>query len=516
MKKHFKISLLTIAFIATLAAVTFINSPQVLAASDYTMTVSYAIKGDGKPTPPTLNYIDPSNQPQKYTLTDTPTPLQIKKGTDWSVKPGNTLIGSAVEQWYSSDKVWSGTAPRNGGSDTYVWTYLHQLKVTFDASSQVKSDSSDAFLTVEGSDLTGAQLPYTTGWISSGDSLTYSFKSPVASSSAPLTTRYLWDVAAAREQNPQSNTFTVTKAETITGQYSPSFYLTVTSPYGKTSGEGWYTQMETAYAVLDKGEIDLGNGTKHVFVQWSKDALGKDLTSEAITMDKPKTAFAEWKTEYQVSFAANPESYGSVTPSVTGWYAAGKTVTITATPYKGYSFASWSAAGKITIASPASSVTTATINGPGTITAIFQSSTPLLTALTISLDPPTAEASQVVNVIGHLTSKDTGVAGKQITLSYFDGLSWNPIGTATTASDGAYLYGWMVPAELANGQYALKAEFAGDGSYKASSATTGTLGNGGNLFVVPEYFLGGLVALVACFAALAIFKGRGKLQHNTL
>ena len=67
----------------------------------------------------------------------------------------------------------------------------------------------------------------------------------------------------------------------------------------------------------------------------------------------------------------------------------------------------------------------------------------------------------------------------------------------------------QVPATSANGQYAIKAEFAGYRYYLKSSATTGTLGNESHLFVVPEYLLGGLAVLIACFAALVLYNTRG-------
>jgi hypothetical protein len=84
--------------------------------------------------------------------------------------------------------------------------------------------------------------------------------------------------------------------------------------------------------------------------------------------------------------------------------------------------------------------------------------------------------------------------------------------TATTTASGGYQYSWDVPSTLANGPYAVKAEFAGDAFYKGCSATTGTFGNGGHLFVVPEYLWGGLTALAACLVALAVFKKRDRLS----
>jgi hypothetical protein len=142
---------------------------------------------------------------------------------------------------------------------------------------------------------------------------------------------------------------------------------------------------------------------------------------------------------------------------------------------------------------------------------------PTDTALTISCTPQSVNSAgtQTTTITGTLTNSGTGIAGKTVSLSYFDGVAWNPIGTATTAADGTYLYTWDIPDTLPNGQYAVKAEFAGDGNYAASSATTGCSGNGGNLFVLPEYLWGGLAALFACFGALALFKWRAHKKTLT-
>jgi ABC-type multidrug transport system permease subunit len=122
--------------------------------------------------------------------------------------------------------------------------------------------------------------------------------------------------------------------------------------------------------------------------------------------------------------------------------------------------------------------------------------------------------TQPVSISGSLASEGTGVAGKAIVLNYFDGTQWIQIAVTSTGADGVYLCSWAVPSTLANGQYAIKAEFVGDSYYLESSATTGTIGNGGHLFVLPEYLWGGLAALIACFVALVVFKNRGRLSRK--
>jgi len=90
---------------------------------------------------------------------------------------------------------------------------------------------------------------------------------------------------------------------TAIAHYVKQYYLPVVSPYGIPSGMGWYNSSDIAYAELDTGVVDHGNGTRRVFTHWSVDgnAWGTNYTqSDPITMDAPKTAIANWKTEYQL------------------------------------------------------------------------------------------------------------------------------------------------------------------------------------------------------------------------
>ncbi|MCW4019466.1 MAG: hypothetical protein NWF00_12455 [Candidatus Bathyarchaeota archaeon] len=350
--------------ILALAMVFMLNVSEVKAAPESTLIVSYTITGGGKPEAPIINYVDVHGKEQKCPLNTTADRLLVKKGSKWSVTPGNTIVGSEVEQWFSKNETWSGTAPANGKPRTYVWCYTHQLKVSFDVTRVLKTDTSSVVVTVAGSDKTAAQLPYTTNWINSGTPLFYSFESPLASTSHPLTTYYTWNSTIGLHQTLQKNTFPVTTAGTITGNY---------------------------------------------------------LREQSQT-------------------------------------------------------------------------------------------NPIATSLTVACSPETVNklGTETTFISGTLSSKGIGVAGKTVGLSYFDGLQWTQMATATTAKSGGYQYSWDVPSTLANGPYAVKAEFAGDAAYKPCSATTGTFGNGGHLFVVPEYLWGGLTALVACFVALVVFKKRGK------
>lgn len=184
-----------------------------------------------------------------------------------------------------------------------------------------------------------------------------------------------------------------------------------------------------------------------------------------------------------------------------------------------YIFQGWTNGNGLT----ANSGTLTTPNGDVVVTAVYAAaatptvtptpiptSTKPSTTLTISVVNSTADRGAQVTISGALTSGSCGLQCKTITLSYFDGASWCVIGHVTTGCGGVYSYSWTIPQDVVNGQYPLKAEFAGDCSYQGTSAMTGTLGNGGSLFVVPEVG-GALGALGACIGSTLVY---GKLRSK--
>lgn len=124
-----------------------------------------------------------------------------------------------------------------------------------------------------------------------------------------------------------SYTFNVVSAHTAVFNWQEQFYLTVNSSYDSPSGAGWYNAGTTATATLSNGAISGGTGTQYVFTGWGSDASGTTLTSDALTMDSPKTATANWKTQYYLATSAN---FGSVNPD-SGWQDAGSNVTLSST-----------------------------------------------------------------------------------------------------------------------------------------------------------------------------------------
>jgi len=145
--------------------------------------------------------------------------------------------------------------------------------------------------------------------------------------------------------------------KTATANYQLQYYLNVTSPYGTTGGQGWYDSGATAYASLNSGTFDHGNGTRRLFTQWGGDASGTNYAqSNQINMGAPKTALANWKTQYLLTVVTDPSGLipqptrnpaGEAGPANGWWYDASTSVTLTAQSVTSYSFNMWDVDGSL-------------------------------------------------------------------------------------------------------------------------------------------------------------------------
>ena len=191
-----------------------------------------------------------------------------------------------------------------------------------------------------------------------------------------------WDVDGT-QVNGNPITVVMDANHTATAHYRLEYYLTVLSPFGTVSGEGWYPSGSTAYATLNTGIVDHGNGTRRVFTSWSGDASGDNYAqSNPITMNGPKTAVANWKTQYYLTVRTDPPAI--ITIPGEGWYDQSQSVQLIAPTVSGYTFQYWDVDG----VSQGTGVTTITVamNAPHTATAHY---TPQVTTYKLKIETTT-------------------------------------------------------------------------------------------------------------------------------
>jgi uncharacterized repeat protein (TIGR02543 family) len=135
--------------------------------------------------------------------------------------------------------------------------------------------------------------------------------------------------------NPASVKMNSTITETASWEHQ--YYLTVSSAYGSVSGGGWYDAGSSAYAAVSPTTVAGTTGTQYIFTGWSGDASGTTSPSNAIIMNGPKTATANWQTQYYLTFAQ----------SGVGSDFSGTVMTVNSTVYNNTGFAAWANPGDV-------------------------------------------------------------------------------------------------------------------------------------------------------------------------
>lgn len=243
-----------------------------------------------------------------------------------------------------------------------------------------------------------------------------------------------WDIdGTPQETGVNPITVTMDANHTATAYYTLQYYLTVSSPYGTPSGEDWYDSDTTAYAALDTGVVDHGNKTRRLFTSWGGDASGTNYAqSNPITMNNPKTATANWKTQHLLTVQTNPSGLspqptrnpaGQAGPANSWWYDASTNVTLTAQTVTGYTFSYWEVDG----ASQGAEVnpTTVNMNTPHTATAFYTSVPPP----SISITPLSASI-----YVGQSVVFTSSVSGGTTPYSYQWYLNNAPVSGATASN----------------------------------------------------------------------------------
>lgn len=99
----------------------------------------------------------------------------------------------------------------------------------------------------------------------------------------------------------------------VTAQFTTECWVSVNSPYGSPTGSGWYPEGANATFAVNS-PINLGNGTKRVFVQWNGDS--NSTSPQAwVTVNSAKQLTANWKTQYALTISA-PGLPGNATANV--------------------------------------------------------------------------------------------------------------------------------------------------------------------------------------------------------
>ena len=251
-------------------------------------------------------------------------------------------------------------------------------------------NSGSGFITVDGS---AQSTPYSpNNWVV-GNTHTIAALTTVGT----LGTRYIY--SSWSDSGAQSHSITIPSSlTTYTANFNTENQLTVAisgisslypthvyvagiskgTAYDVSSYTQWFASTASSGTIGVDSTINGATGVRYLFTKWDADSSTANPRS-SVTMSSAVTYTADFKTQYQVNFGVSES--GSITSPSTGngFYDSGS-LTISALANAGYGFSQWSSnTGSITFASSTSSSTTATISGPGTISATFTANPVTLT-----------------------------------------------------------------------------------------------------------------------------------------
>ena len=239
---------------------------------------------------------------------------------------------------------------------TSTASWITQYQVTFKASN-LDSTAQGTIVTVSSYAVSYSSLPYSI-WVNGGSQATFTFTSTVSSSTGGKQ----FVLSSVNSTSP----LTMNAPVTVAGSYGTQYYLTVSSPFGNPSGQGWYNSGAVAYAGLDTGLIN-GTNVRSVFSSWAGGASGSNYAqSNPITMTSAVTATASWATQYLLQTSGN---VGTVSPTSGSWYNAGTQVTIYAVPPsvgsgEQYVWNGWAGSGTGSYTGTGNNSALVTMNGP--------------------------------------------------------------------------------------------------------------------------------------------------------
>jgi uncharacterized repeat protein (TIGR02543 family) len=216
--------------------------------------------------------------------------------------------------------------------------------------------------------------PYATaagsGWYTAGSSANASVSETTQSTGPGVRQSFAGWAGNASGTGATSDPILMDGAKVARATWKTQYELTIdTRGNGAGIGAGWYLSGSSAVAAVNASVIGTAPGTRVEFAGWTGDATGDAASgSNPIPMNGPRTAPAEWTTEYYLQVDSD---IGAIQGS--GWYASQTTVTIQAPAQmtsggQTYQFAGWTGDRTSSDAS-----ITITVNAPMTIRAMWSS-----------------------------------------------------------------------------------------------------------------------------------------------
>jgi hypothetical protein len=266
----------------------------------------------------------------------------------------------------------------------------------------------------------------------------------------------------------------------ITANYAQQYQLVVTSAYGNPEGTGWYPGgANVTFSV--ESQIDLGNGTRHVFHNW--DGNSNSTTNQSWTiLNSPKQVAAIWQTQFAVTISTSGLPANLTATVRIGNYLVALNGSAVITQWADSNQPLQIAVQSTEIQSSTSNyflselrADNQTLTGaldvtkPINLMLVYAEKPKLATALSLQVWPTVAVVGYPLSITG--TIDGTATKSQTIELEYSSAVGvWQELATVSTSQDGAFAYTWRPPTP---GEYSIRSSWPGDSTHASAIQVVG-------------------------------------------
>src|SRR5208282_5665462 len=173
--------------------------------------------------------------------------------------------------------------------------------VTMSASTTVTAVFQPQYMLTLSAQPSGAPSPQGSGWFNSGSTASVSVPSQTVSQNAGSQLVFNgWVVDGSSNQGGSTLSLQMNSPHTVVAQYAQQYYLTVQSPQGVTSGQGWYNAGSNAQISVSTPPSPMF-GVNYVFDGW-QGSMQSSSQSTTVLMNGPMTETATWHQDSTVLY----------------------------------------------------------------------------------------------------------------------------------------------------------------------------------------------------------------------
>ncbi len=173
--------------------------------------------------------------------------------------------------------------------------------ITMTSSSTVTAVYQPQYLLTLSAQPSGAPSPQGSGWFNSGSTASISVPSQTVSQNPGSQLVFNgWMVDGSSNQGGSTLSLQMNSPHVVVAQYTQQYYLTVQSPQGVTSGQGWYNAGSNAQISVSTPSSPMF-GVNWVFDGW-QGSMQSSTQSATVVMNGPMTVTATWHQDYTVLY----------------------------------------------------------------------------------------------------------------------------------------------------------------------------------------------------------------------